>query len=144
MSRAAWIRAAMLAALLAGLTGIAQAASGSGVISWTRPTTYVDGSTMPASAITGYRVVCSITPTGASAPTACTTSPATLNGGTNTSGTVTVTYPAIGARVCFRLVTLAGETESDPSGEACRDLAPVKPGAPTGVTVTVSISISQP
>jgi hypothetical protein len=120
--------------------GVALAATGPAVLTWTRPTTYTDGSPMPASDITAYGVQCTLTPTGGTAAP-CVLSSATLAGNVIT-GSLTVTYPAQGARACFRLVTRVGTRESDPSNESCKDFAPLTPSPPTNVTITISVSLS--
>lgn len=116
------------------------AAVGSLRISFDRPTTYVDGSPLPVSAITGYGIQCVFTPTGGTAAP-CSISPAVLPGSVVT-GTTALTYPASGGRACVRLVTRTAVTEAVPSNEACADFAALAPSPATGVTVTITIGVT--
>ena len=131
---------ALLAFCAGALPLEAYAATGSKTITFTRPTTYTDGSPLAASAITGYRVECEFTPTGGTM-SQCATTPANLAGGTSTSGSVTFTYPPEGGTVCFRLRTLVGSLVADASNQACSPLEALRPNPPTNVTVTVTVSL---
>jgi hypothetical protein len=133
----------ILGLLLVSLLGsFAHAATGSSSVTWTRATTYVDGSALPSSAITGHKIVCTFTPTtGAAVP--CTLS-ATSASGTATSLTTTLTYPASGGQACFQTVTTAG-IDSDPSpvtAGSCKTFAPLQPSPPSNVTVTVTLALT--
>lgn len=131
-----------LLVLAALVSGVASAATGSAAISLTRPTTYVDGSTLPSSAITGYSVGCTFTPTGGTAA-ACTLSTTTLPGGTSTGGTVSITYPAVGGTACFTLKTMTATNMSDGSQPpVCKDLPGVKPSDPSNVTITITVALN--
>lgn len=128
--------------LVSLVTGVASAATGSTALNYTRPTTYVDGSTLPSSAITGYTVGCTFTPTGGTA-TACTLNTTTLPGGTSTSGSVTITYPAAGGTACFTLRTnTATATSPGSQPAACKDLPALAPSDPTNLTVTITLAIN--
>jgi hypothetical protein len=123
------------------IAGIANAATST--LAFTRPSTYSDGSTLPSSAITGYVVTCTFTPTGgtASACTGLTGSP--LAGGTNQAGSITFTAPAAGGQACVKLFTQTA-TAADPVGSspACTTVADTRtPGSPTNVTVTVTVAL---
>lgn len=123
------------------ISAIACAATGTAALSFIRPTTYVDGSALAASAITGYAVDCTFTPTGGTA-TACASSPATLPG-TAQSGNITLTYPAIGGQACFVLRTLVGTNSSAGSSPpACKALAPIAPSDPSNLTVTITVALT--
>lgn len=131
-----------LCLLLAVLPSLVLAATGTSALSYTRPTTRVDGSTLAASEITGYAVDCTFTPTGGTA-TACTLSTTTLPGGTSASGSVTITYPAVGGVACFKLRTLTGSLSSPGSQPAaCKDLPAVAPSDPTNLTVTITVALN--
>ncbi len=125
---------------LAVLPAFAPAATGIATISFTRPTTYSDGSALPASAITGYAVDCQFTPTGGAA------APCTLTGspfaGSVQSGNVTITYPPVGGSACFSLRTLVGSLSSVASAASCKTFDAVTPSPPTNVVVTVSLSLN--
>jgi len=133
----------LYAALAALFVGPALAATGTATITWTRPTTYTDGSVLAASAISGNAIDCVFTPTGGVA-TSCGSTPATVAGGNTATGTVTLTYPVQGGRACFRVRALVGSVSSDPSAErpeACKDFEALKPNAPSNVTVTITVSV---
>lgn len=114
------------------------AATGTASLTFTRPSTYIDGSALAASDITGYAVECTFTPTGGVvAP--CTMTGATLPG-TAQSGAVTLTYPAKGGQACFVLKTLVGSTSSaGTQPPACKTFAPIPPSDPTNLTVTIAL-----
>lgn len=112
-------------------------------LTWTRPTTYVDGSALPASAITGFRTQCTLTPTGGTA-TPCTFTP-TGYAGSVLTGTGTLTYPPQGGRACFAIVVDVGSLSSDPSEigpNSCLTLAPIRPSPPGPVTVTITVAVN--
>lgn len=131
----------LLLASLALLTTAALAATGSSLITFTRPSTWSDGSPLAATDITGYQVDCTFTPTGGAA-TACAT--ANLPGGSVSSGTVTITYPVAGGVACFRLKTLTALVPGDgfSTSQACRTFARVTPNNPTDLTVTVTVTVT--
>lgn len=113
-------------------------------LAFTPPATYTDGSQLPASAIQAYAVECLVTATGSSSTTPCQSDVTSLPG-TAAGGQVTVSgLPAIGGKVCFRLRTQAGGVLSDPSNEACKTFAATRPGAPSNLTVTVTVEVQLP
>lgn len=130
---------------LLGALMIAPAFSATAPLSfaWDRPTTYVDGSTLPAASITGYQMVCEVT-NPAGAPISCDLSVSALTGSSVTA-TGTLTYPATGATACFRLRTQTASAISDPSPlgpNSCVTFAPVKPSPPGNVTVTITVALN--
>lgn len=119
----------------------ARAGTGGVQLSWVKPTTYSDGSALPATAITAYAIECTFTPTGGTA-SQCTQNASTFLGSTVT-GSLTLTYPAIGGKACWRLRTVTGATVStDPSNEACKDFAALSANPPTNLTVTVTVTVN--
>jgi hypothetical protein len=123
------------------LSQIANAATANVTINYVRANTYVDGTPLPASSITGHAVDCSFTPTGGTAALcALTGSPFP---GSVQSGTVVVTYPPVGGQACFALKTLVGSNSSNGSQPpVCVALPAIKPGDPTNVTVTITLAIN--
>jgi hypothetical protein len=117
------------------------AATAPTAITFTRPTTYVDGSALPASAITSYTIACEFTAPGATNATPCTLSTTTIPG-QSTTGTLTLTYPGTGGQACFTLRTNVGSVQSNSSSPAaCKTLDAIAPSPPTNVTVTVSVAL---
>jgi hypothetical protein len=92
------------------------------------------------SAITGYAVDCTFTPTGGTAA-ACTLAGSPLPGSAQ-SGNVTVTYPAVGGSACFSLRTLVGTNSSVGTAPVCKTFDAVAPNPPTNVTVTVTVALT--
>ena len=134
----------LLIAILFALTPfVAWSATGNATLSYQRPTTFTDGSALAAAQIASYTVTCTFRQTGQTATTPCTLSSTTIPGGTSSSGSVTLTYPAAGGEACFRLATnVNGYPPSDPSGESCKTFAAIQPSPPTGVTVTVIVAVT--
>ena len=127
--------------LLALLPTLAFAGTGVAVITWTNPTVYVDGTTLPASAIAETQAYCDFTPTGSTNTAPCTAATPAAFAGSVTTGTQTFTFPAQGGKACWYLRTRVGVSVSDPSSPlACKDFAPLKPGQPTTIIVTVTVS----
>lgn len=129
---------------LALLLVSAAATAGTGVanLTWTNPTVYVDGTTLPASAIAETQVYCEFTPTGSTATASCTAAAPAVFAGSVTTGVQTFTFPAQGGKACWYLRTRVGTAVSDPSSpKACKDFLPLAPNAPAGVTVTVTVTI---
>lgn len=135
-----WPRIVIVALLFLLAAVSSFAGTGTAAFAWTRPTTYTDGSALPASAISRYDVLCTFTPTGGTA-SACTLNPSTF-AGTASSGSLALTYPATGGRACFRLTVSTATGVSDPSNEACVDFAAAKPSAPANLTVTITIAVN--
>ena len=137
----------MFAACIAGVAaaafcGSAQCAPGS--LSYSRPTTYVDGSTLPVEEIASYNVRCSsFTPTDSPTAQACPTISPTTLAGSATGATITLSIPGSGGAACFQVQTVAtsGQT-SDWSTEGCKTFPPVAPNPPANVTVAVVIGIN--
>lgn len=125
--------------LLVGLLLSVSAIAATGTLSFTRPTTYADGSALPASAIASYTVSCSYTPTGGSAAACVGLTPATLPGSA-IGGALTFTVTTNG-QACFTLQTVdTGGRTSVPSNAACKAIILPNPGPPTDVTVAFTIS----
>jgi hypothetical protein len=109
-------------------------------MTWTRPTTYVDGQTLPAADILSYSILCTFTPNGGTgAP--CSMTPGFFSGSA-TTGSVIVTYPNVGGQACFRLTTRTAGSESDPSNEACAVLPALKPNPPGNLTITITANLT--
>lgn len=133
----------LLAALLL-IPSLALAATSPQTGTWTAPTTYVDGSALASSDITGHDIDCQFTPTGGVAA-ACNFAP-TSTTGSGTSFAVTVTYPSNTAgKACFRVRTKTASAVSAYGpliAGSCRDLPALTPSAPGAVTITVTIALS--
>lgn len=121
----------------------AHAASAPSTVNWVRPSTYTDNSVLPVAAISGNKILCTFTPTGgAAAP--CTLAASTTTGAAQTF-TTTLTYPAIGGRVCFQVVATAGGVDSAPSAQtasSCADVPALTPSAPSNVVISISIALT--
>jgi hypothetical protein len=121
--------------------GAATAATGTAAGTWTRPTTYVDGTPLPASAITGYVLGCRFTPTGGTAAPCSTFTPATFPASA-TSGSVTVSnLPPTGGNLCLTLNTQTATATSDNGVEQCKPVPAVAPNAPGNFTITVTVAL---
>lgn len=123
-----------LLTLLAFAPLLAHAATAT--ISWTAPTTAVDGSPLTgAQAITSYQVWVSTS----SIPTTTTTPPTTTvtSGATTTTQTIAV---AAGGSVFARVKACNGVLCSDFSAQATATVPVSPPGVPTSVTITISIA----
>ena len=114
----------------------------SAILTFTPPTQYTDGSSMPASAITGYDVQCSKwTPTGGVAGICSQFAAAVLPSGA-TGGTLTGTIPATGGQACFQIRTKTAAAVSAWTADNCKTFAPLVPNPPGNVTVAVVIGIN--
>lgn len=134
--------ALVCAAALFGAFTPADAATGNAALSFSRPTTYTDGSALSTAEITGYAVDCFFTPTAGTAG-ACPVTGSPLAGGANQAGSVTLTVPASGGQACFKLRTLVGTASSLGGTPACKTFPDTRtPSDPTGVTVTVTLSLN--
>lgn len=124
------------------------AAAGTSQTTWTNPVQYVDGSTLPSSDISGYKFLCTFTPTGASTGVPCSgLTPAQINTGAQSTVSLSFTYPPAGGVACFQVVATAAGSDSDPSAntaQSCKTFAALKPRPPSGVTITVTISANLP
>lgn len=134
-----------LTVLLLCVAGIANASTGNAALTAAAPTTYVDNTPLPASAIVGYNIDCQFTPAGSSTATACTMSPTSVIGSTM-AASVTLTYPAAtGGKACFRTAAKTAVAVSDLSplgANSCKDLPAVGPSAPGAVTVTITLALN--
>jgi hypothetical protein len=123
------------AALLLALPLVAGAETAT--LSFTRPTTYTDGSPLPAAAITGYEFRCGA---GTSAGVTC---PTLTLGGTATGGSMTLTGPASGFTACFEGRTLVAAGPGPYSAPpVCRSFPPLQPSPPGAITVAVVIGVN--
>jgi len=124
-----------LMAMLVGvlLSALASAAT----LTYTAPTTYTDGSPLPASAITGYEFRC-----GAGTTAGITCTPLTLPG-TATGGTMIITGPASGFTACIEGRTLVAAGPGPYSSPLyCKAFAAVPPSPPGNVVIAVVIGIN--
>jgi hypothetical protein len=122
--------------------GAATAATGAAAGTWTRPTTYVDTTPLPASAITGYVLTCRFTPTGGAAAPCSSFTPSTFPPGA-LSGDITVSnLPPTGGNLCLTLNTQTAAATSDNGVEQCKPVPAVRPNAPGAFTITVTVAIN--
>lgn len=128
---------ALLLGFLLSTTSLAE----TGALSFTRPTSYVDGTALPPASITGYEAKCtSFAPSGGvSGP--CTYTPLIIPG-TALNGVMTLTIPVVGGSACFTLETLTAVARSAPTNSVCKVFSAVPPNPPTNVTVAVVIGIN--
>ena len=135
--------AALAVSVLAFVVSRADAATGTVNLSWTNPTTYVDGTPLPAAAIAETQAYCDFTPTGSTNATPCASAAPAAFAGSVSSGVQTFTYPPQGGKACWYVRTRVGVAVSDPASPvACKDFAPIKPNAPSNVTVTVTLTLN--
>lgn len=123
--------------IVAFALGLWAGSAASATLSYTAPTSYIDGSPLPASAITGYEFRC-----GAGTTAGITCTPLSLPG-TATGGTMVITGPATGFTACIEgrtLVALGPGPYSSPP--FCKTYAAVPPGPPGNVTIAVVIGIN--
>jgi hypothetical protein len=120
----------------------ALAATGVANLSWTNPTTYTNGNPLAATDISATEVYCDFTPTGG-VSAACGGTP-TEFAGSGATGSYTFSYPSVGGVACFYVRTRVGTgPSSDPSSpKACKNFAALKPGQPSGLTVTVTVAVT--
>jgi hypothetical protein len=141
-----------LTSLLIGLLGffvapLAHAATVSVAVSYSRPTTYENGSALPPGAIASYGIGCTFTPVnGSAAP--CASMSTGIFAGTATSGSFSFVAPDVGGRLCVQLVTrTAAGIEGSPSAltsNSCKDVVvpPQIPNAPGSVTIVVTVTVT--
>ena len=123
-----------IVALLLNLLVAPAAFAASGSISFEPPTTYTNGSPLPASDITVYDLRCvGFTPTGKPAET-CAANPVLIPG-TAKSGEMIVAVPVEGGEACFTATTKTALSDSVPSVPSCKVFPPIPPAAPTNLKV---------
>jgi len=110
---------------LVSFAAVVYAAGPTANVSWTAPTTNVDGSAIPAGSLT-YTLYQGAT--GSEAPA--------ISNLTATTATVTAGLTA-GATVCFKVVAIENGVQSAPSNEACSTIPKPVPGVPTQITVVI-------
>jgi hypothetical protein len=142
-NRSLIVALAIIGSLAFACIQTASAATSSAAVTWTRATAYTDGTSLPASAISGHKIVCTFTPaSGTAAP--CTLSASSAAGSAQTL-TTTLTYPAVGGQACFQLVTTANGVDSVPSAvtaAACKAFDPLTPNPPGNVSVTITLALT--
>lgn len=111
------------------VAGVALAAD-TGLLNWTQPQTYTDGSVLATSDIAQTALRCSAIVV-AGVRTGCSLAPVTVPGlTTNYAWNFTFTDPK-GGQICFQAQTqLLGGALSDWSTEACKTILPKRPLAP--------------
>ena len=111
------------------VTGVALAAD-TGLLNWTQPQTYTDGSVLATSDIAQTNLRCSAIVV-AGVRTGCSLAPVTVPGlTTNYAWNFTFTDPK-GGQICFQAQTqLLGGALSDWSTEACKTILPKRPLPP--------------
>jgi hypothetical protein len=114
---------------LAALLASGAALAGNAVLTWTAPTTYVDGTALPASKISGYKIEWGTTTTTCAAATypSNTTVPATP-----LTYTVSNLSPGIW---CFRAYTNADTGQSAATNPVSKTVVAPLPGPPGSLTV---------
>lgn len=104
-------------------------------VNWTNPTTYTDGTPLPASAITRTRIeygTCAGTAFGTKAGEFIATGSAT-----------TATSPNLAPGTwCFRALTTANGLESAPTNAVSTVLVQPPPNPPTGLTVSATVAMT--
>jgi hypothetical protein len=103
-------------------------------LSWTAPTTCEDNSPITNCPITGFEVSEAATSTG----------PTWGIRETVAANVTSRTYQLPPGQRCFYVKTVSNSVKSAPSTVACADVPVVPPKAPTGITVTVVISVGTP
>ena len=122
--------------ILVGILFCSAAWADTASITFTPPTTYVDGSGLPASAITGYEFRCGV---GTTVGVVCT--PLSLPG-TATGGVMVVTGPSSGFTACPEGRTLTAGAASVYSVPVCKTFPALVPNPPGNVTVAVVIGLN--
>lgn len=112
-----------------------------GQITYARPTSYDNGTPLPASAITGYEFRCR---SGTTAGVSC--SPLSLPGDA-TSGTMTITVPATGGTACVEGRAAAGAGNwsvwsTGPDATSCKIFPAFVPNPPGNITIAVVIGVA--
>lgn len=112
------------------VTTVALAAD-TGLLNWTQPSTYVDGTTLAQADIAQTNLRCSAIIIGTTR-SGCTLAPVTVLGAaTNYTWNFTFTDPK-GGQICFQAQTqLVTGAVSDWSTEACKTIVPKRPNPPT-------------
>lgn len=111
-------------------------------LTYTPPTTYVDGRPLPTTEIAGYDARCSsFTPTGGTSGTC------PIASGSVTGNVLTIklsgTLPVSGGNACFQ-VRARSTKVADPSdwtSAVCKAFPGVPPGTPNNVTIAVVIGV---
>ncbi len=135
MKRLAFLALAVLPTMLF-------AGSGSATVSYTRATTYTDGSALASTDIVGHTVACAFTPVGGTAAPCTNLTGAQV--GNVASANVTLDVPATGGVACFTVATRTAAATSAPSAvtaASCKTFAALVPSPPTNVTVTVTVTV---
>ena len=123
-----------IVALLLNLLVAPAAFAASATISFVPPTTYTNGSPLPAASITGYDLRCTgFTPTGGTAG-ACDAPPLSIPG-TAKGGEMIVAVPVEGGEACFTATTKTALSDSAPSVPSCKVFPSIPPAAPTNLKV---------
>ena len=115
---------------LVGLTASVALAADTGLLNWTQPQSYTDGSALTQTEIAQTNLRCSAIVIG-STRSGCTLAPVTVPGlTTNYAWNFTFTDPR-GGQICFQAQTqLASGATSDWSTEACKTISPKRPNPP--------------
>lgn len=108
--------------------------AGTVTVTWVPPTTCSDNSPASNCPTTGFEVLEGAAPTG------------TYTTRENVAATVTSrTYQNVApGQRCFSVKTIAGDQRSEESVRACATVASLPPKAPTGITVTVQVTVATP
>jgi hypothetical protein len=102
-------------------------------LSWTAPTTCEDNSPITNCPISGYEVSEAASPTS------------TWGIRETVASTVTSRiYQIPPGQRCFSVKTVSGTVKSVPSTTACVDVPVLPPKAPTGIVVTVQVTVATP
>ena len=115
---------------LLAFVGVAFAAD-TGILNWTQPVAYTDGTTLAAGDIAQTNLHCSAIVI-AGVRTGCSLAPVTVQGSITTTyaWNFTFTDPK-GGQICFQAQTqLASGALSDWSTEACKTILPKRPNPP--------------
>ncbi len=132
--RSPWLRRlciVLLACSTWSMAGPAHAATGT--VTYTAPTTRVDGTPLAASEITGFEFQC-----GAGTTTGVVCAPVTVAGTARTAA-MTIALPAAGGTACVEGRTLTAALMSAWSVPSCKVYSP--PGVPGTVTLAVVIGM---
>lgn len=111
-------------------------------LTFTAPTTYADGSPLPASDIAQYDIDCGFKAKGGTSYTPCVALSPALLGATATGGALTFTIPGVGGDACFKLRTVTiGGGVSPWTDAKCKTFPGLTPNAPGNLTVTVTAGV---
>lgn len=125
--------AVLLAAVLLAVFLAPFSYAGNVTVAWTLPTTCADGSSLTQCPTTGVEVLKGATLTDASYATVETL------GATATTKTYSNLSPG---QVCYSLKTVSNSQKSAESARSCVDVPSLPPKAPSGITVTVNVTVS--